>query len=376
MNEVKRMSKNLSARSPAMDVVRSFALLFVISVHFLLNSGYYSVAVDGPVMFVMTVLRALFIICVPLFMMLSGYLMINKQPNKKYYAKIGYVLVIYLLATLCCTAYKVFMLKETVTVGNVIRGLLNYTGAQYAWYVEMYIGLFLLVPFLNVLYNNLKSQKEKQLLLAVLLFLTALPKVLNVFVPDLAWFRNPTSSKDYWHLVPDFWVVLYPITYYFLGAYIKEYKIPLRPRTLALLSVLLMVANGAYLYYRCHGVAFIWGGWQDYGSLFIVAQSVLFFAFFDNLNYDKFPRFLAKGVQHVSKLSFGAYLVSWVFDQHFYKMLKEAHPDILSRMKYLPIIVFCVLTCSLLASFVMEKIYEFLVFLKNKLFPQKEKSSP
>lgn len=365
-SEVNIMSNQSLTRSPAMDVVRSFALLFVISVHFLLNSGYYDVPVKGPVMFLMTVLRSIFIICVPLFMVLSGYLTNQKKPNKAYFSKIIYVLAIYVMASLCCVGYKMWVQHQEFTVAQVVRALLDYKAAPYAWYVEMYIGLFLLCPFLNLIYNNLKDKKEKQLLLAILLFLTALPKVVNVFIPSWEWLQNPSSSKEYWNILPDYWLILYPITYYFIGCYLKEYKLKWRPRTLALLSLLLMVVNGAYVYYRSYNVKYIWGAWQDYGSLLVVAQTVLFFAFFDQLNYEKFPSFLAKCTKRISTLSFGAYLVSWVFDQYFYGGLKQAQPDILARMKYFPLIVPLVLIFSLLASFILNTIYDGLVWLVQK----------
>jgi len=52
---------------------------------------------------------------------------------------------------------------------------------QYSWYVNMYIGCFLLIPFLNLLWNSLSSQESRRILVIVLLVLTALPSVLNVY---------------------------------------------------------------------------------------------------------------------------------------------------------------------------------------------------
>lgn len=362
------MSAKLEQRSPAMDVVRCFALFLVISVHFLAHTGYYGTIMEGPRMFAVTVIRSLFMICVPLFMILSGYLMSGKKPTKAYYSKLIYTVVVYIFASLCCVLYKIFFMHQELSVMEIVRGIFNYTAAQYAWYVEMYIGLFLLCPFLNVLYNNLKSQKEKKLLLLTMLILTALPKVINGFVPELQWFLNPASSRDYMQVLPNFWVQIYPITYYFIGCYLREYKLRLRPRTLALLSVVLMVLNGMYVYYRCHGVNFIWGAWQDYGSLLIVAQAVLCFAFFDNLRFEKFPRIAAKAFRSLSGLCFVAYLVSWIFDSAFYPLLRELQPDVHLRFNYYPIIVPLVYVCSLLLSFVINKLYAFFAFVFAKVF--------
>ena len=85
-------------RSVSMDIIRCFALLFVVSVHFFLNNGFYDVPVYGARMYIMTLMRSFFMICVPLFMILSGYLMCNKKLGKGYYKKIIYILGIYLFA--------------------------------------------------------------------------------------------------------------------------------------------------------------------------------------------------------------------------------------------------------------------------------------
>lgn len=55
------------------------AFLAVPSVHFFLNSTYYDTAIVGPRMALMTVMRTAFMVCVPLYMLLSGYLSAEKH---------------------------------------------------------------------------------------------------------------------------------------------------------------------------------------------------------------------------------------------------------------------------------------------------------
>ena len=38
---------------------------------------------------------------------------------------------------------------------------LNYEVIPYGWYIEMYICLFLLIPFLNLIYKCLDTQRKK-----------------------------------------------------------------------------------------------------------------------------------------------------------------------------------------------------------------------
>ena len=73
---------SIKKRSAAADIVRCFAFFCVVSVHFFLKNGYYTQPVKGERMFVMTVMRSFFIICVPLFLTLSGYLLRTKELSK------------------------------------------------------------------------------------------------------------------------------------------------------------------------------------------------------------------------------------------------------------------------------------------------------
>ena len=348
----------MSQRKPAMDIIRCFALLFVVSVHFFLHNGFYDRIVDGPRMYIMTAMRAFFMICVPLFIVLSGYLTSSKTLTRNYYRKIGYTIAIYVLASLCCVGYKVFFCKETFTLLQFIRGFFNFSNAPYAWYVELYLGLFLLTPLLNTLYNNLKSKKEKQVLLATFLLLTSLPHAVNIIVPESGWFANPASSRDYFKLLPTYWTCLYPITYYFIGCYLREFGLHLSTRKNLLLSALLFLLNGALNCWYSHGSIFIKGPWQENGSALIVVQTVLFFCLFDNLDYTKFSATASAFLKRISGLCFGAYLLSWIFDDLFYQVLNSRVTVMPLRLNFFPLIVPLIYVCSLATSFLINKLYD------------------
>lgn len=57
-------------------------------------------------MYVAVVMRTLFSVCVPLFMLLTGYLMSKKELSKKYYSGITKTLVVFVISTLACMIYK------------------------------------------------------------------------------------------------------------------------------------------------------------------------------------------------------------------------------------------------------------------------------
>ena len=135
------MNKINQGRSPALDAIRIFALICVVSVHFFLYSGFYEVDLVGWTLYGATLARTFFMICVPLFLMLSGYLMRNKKPSKAYYSKIIRIIGEYLLAAVFCIGCVA--IRDRDNLGFIkafliqIFGIFNYEAVAYSWYVNM-----------------------------------------------------------------------------------------------------------------------------------------------------------------------------------------------------------------------------------------------
>lgn len=105
------MSCLMKERNINLDLIRCVAVIFVISVHFCLNSGFYELTCSGMRMLIMCILRTAFITCVPLFLMLTGYLMNKKELTLSYYKGIKRTYCIYVLVCICCLLFNVI---ETV----------------------------------------------------------------------------------------------------------------------------------------------------------------------------------------------------------------------------------------------------------------------
>lgn len=352
---------DISKRNSALDIVRIVALLSVVCIHFFLNTGYYNEPMLGKEMLVLTVLRTAFAPCVPLFMMLSGYLLNNKRLSAKYYLGIVKILGVYVLASIACIIYKAVEHGERYTLGKAILGILNFTGANYAWYIEMYIGLFLLIPFLNLAYRGLKSRREKLALVVTMIVLTILPTVLNIhnFTVD-GWFRTPYISTEYHPLVADWWTGLYPITYYYLGAYLKEYPLKINKWLTVLLFALSVVVFGLFNYYRSWGGFYSWGAYQDWFGFTTFIEALLLFSLLSVRDTSRFPKGLKKLLADISDLCLGAYLVSYIFDSYFYKILNGEISSITQRAWYFVPTVAAVFTASLILSWVINIIYKLL----------------
>ena len=366
------MSDKTKGRSPNLDIIRIFALFCVVGVHFFVHTGFYSKPIDSISMYIMTALRSFFAICVPLFIILTGYLMKNKTLNAKFYLGIVKTLCIYLLASFSNYIYRVAVIKDGMSVLSMFTGILNFTTAEYAWYVEMYIGLFLLIPFLNLIYNNLESKNHKLALLITLILLTSAPSVLNVWnFASPASFLNPSSTSHSISLIPDWWSGIYPVTYYFIGCWLREYGLGISCRRNAVLLVISVIYWGLFNIYRSFPSPFVAGPWVEWYGLPQVCNATLAFALLLNIKASSVPQKLHRPLKVLSDLTFGAYLMSWVFDDFFYKLIGTMVPDITSWLKFMPLMIALTFVCSLAASGVLNIIYSFGYSIFVKCFGKK-----
>jgi len=300
----------------------------------------------------------------------------TRKPSLHYYKKITKTLGIYVLASVVCQAYKWVAYDLVVSFRDLIVDTLEFKAANYCWYVEMYIGLFLMIPYLNILYNNIQTKKEKQGLLLIMILLTCLPAVTNTYsFHDPHWWLNPSSSQYYQKILPSWWISIYPITYYFVGCYLNEYPVKLRKRTLFGLLVLFWIFNGSYNFYRSHNAPFIWGDWNSWESLLNLIQTVLVFELISKINCERFSPLVKKTLAKLSDWCFGAYLVSWIFDQYIYLKLIEFEPVMVLRMNYGIFIVPIVFVCSLGLSAVLNGVYAVIAHGLTLLFVKKNNPS-
>jgi len=293
--------KSLSQRLAGPDIIRSCAILFVIAGHFTtLNTPFRTTDFGGFSMFLQTWSRELFLTGVPLFLMLTGFLNTGKTVSRKYFKGMGRVLSAYLFFALLTLTFKTTWLHENISPVRGALKILDFSAIPYGWYIEMWIGLYLLTPFLNLLYRNIGTQRHKLLLIGILAVMTFLPDFCNRY--DL-------------HIVPGYWANCYPLAFYFIGSYIREYRPRPQRTTLCLLLLGLTAISPVFnlLFIHNRPLVQITG---NPGGIIIAAVAVLFFLLF--YEADLWQPSLRKAFATVSLLSLDVYLCCYIFDALYY----------------------------------------------------------
>ena len=333
-----------------LDLVRCIAVFFVISVHYILYSNFYNGEVKGSSMYILINMRWLFYTCVPLFLILTGYLKGNKKIEKKHYKSIIPILFSYLTISIITILVFKFYYHKSESIYHYIKGIFNFTTLENAWYVEMYIGLFLLIPFLNILYQNIKTKKQKQILICTLFFLVSIPNT----------FASITIKGKTLDIFPNWWTGMYPLLYYFIGSYIKEYqiKIPKTKNIILLLSCLIIEATITFCYCKGKSISPIF---EEYAAVPTVIISILLFLLVYNLNVkNKIARIF---ITDISKLSFDIYLLSFITERIIYDKLHLASYSFKNLVIYYPIYTLIVLIITYICVFIKRCIIEGIIKL-------------
>ncbi|MBR3971481.1 MAG: acyltransferase family protein [Ruminococcus sp.] len=355
-------------RNINLDIIRIIAFCFVPSVHFFLHSGFYSNAIDTPEMKVMLFMRTLFLTCIPLFLLLTGYLQGEKKitPNTKYFLKIGKFIIPYLIIMFIDLVIINEILTPSLpthpdfkpyTTKQYIQNFTSFT--HYSWYVEMYIGLFLLIPFLNMIWQNLRTKGQELFLIISLIALTILPSFFNVYeFKTEDWLSAANTSN--WKLFPSWWTKIYPLTYYFVGAFMARHKkrLSLNPIVALVLFLATWYLSGSYVFRRCEGLTPTIYAFTDYNSPVIFATGVTLFIFVNSLPLAKTPNFIRKFVGKLSDLTFGAYLGSWALDQILYTAyINKKHSVYEDRWSSYPLAMLIVIPTAFLIAYFTDLLY-------------------
>ncbi|MFR7977912.1 acyltransferase [Butyribacter intestini] len=345
----------LEKRNINLDVIRCIAVFSVISVHFFNNTEFYQQIVSGKRMYCMVIMRTFFMICVPLFLILTGFLMSKKELNRKYYKGLLRTIEVYVCAELICLCFKKYILGEEIWKGRFIFDIIGVQGIDYSWYVEMYIGLFLLIPFLNLIWKGLETKKRRVVLILTLLLCTTIPTMFNIFDWSISGFWTmPSISQNYQSIMPDWWINLYPLTYYFIGTYLREYDLKISVKINILMLIVAVVLGGTFNYYRSYNSLFEWGSYNGWNGIENVINSILVFVLILHMNFDKVFTCIKKGIVNISEWSFGIYLLSWVTDQIIYSRFNALVPEMVDRLNYFLPIVISVFLCTIVLSAIVN----------------------
>ena len=331
--------EKIRKREPGIDLIRCTGLLFVVGVHSFLKNGFYYEPQVGAVMWAADSVRWLFYCCNGIFLLLTGYLKSTKPFGKDYFRSLIPVLVGYILTCVFSFPIRHFLLGEKLTLWQWLTNFITF--ANYGWYVEMYIGLFLFSPVLNLAMSQLTTKKQWMWLVGTVVLLSALPSVTSL------------------NIIPDYWTALYPVTYYVIGAAIKKWQPKVKPWLALSMAVITAMTVGLITLLTTDETVSKGFG-QGYGGFWVTVIGVwIFLGLYRLQPGEKLTRVLA----WMAGGCFEGYILSRLLDVWLYNCFKQWHSP-----EYYPLLFICVTIPIYIFAIITGKItHEIAVKISKKL---------
>lgn len=301
--------KKENKRVYGVDIIKIIAIASVICLHF---TEYYFEPCDNMIFYILTNSFRWFVFgCIGYFIISTGFLNYHKVPRKEYYLKIVQIIIVffvYCIAThLIISPYNC----ERPFWEYINEGLVYYFWQQnsYFWYMKFYIAFFCIIPFLNILTNNISS-KQHLLLIFLLILFVSMPNFIAVLGDYFPGLRVSGVSIPSYFSADNF-----PFIYYFIGSYVRKYhrRWKFNKIIIGICVILLILLSHSvldWIYLHKYQGFFEIGqrvySFNTYGNVFTLITSTIFFCVI--LNCEIKSSIIKKVISFISSCTLEMYL--------------------------------------------------------------------
>ena len=325
-------------REIAFDIARTIAMVMVIIIH-VSNVYSRSFGIIGNKSFIISLIfNTICRISVPIFLMISGALLLDRKFQlTKYWKRIVKFII---LIVVWDSIYLIWEYLYLGTTYNQLYRLLFEPLRAHLWFLYTILILYIVQPLLRIIMN--KSKKSIKILLL------------------LVWlFFSTTSMLN--HTLAEYFTIFSYMGFFIIGKYlyefaktkdIKKYNIPLIISMIGLFTISIILN-----YQSSHKYNMFYNLYFAYRTPFIMFSSFAFFLLLVG-NYHKTKE--NNIIMKCSDLSLGVYLIHGIFlDITVKTFIYQAIPSLIG----IPLFTIIILIESLISVYILKKI----VFIKELL---------
>lgn len=330
--------KALKSRIYYLDFLRGFAIIMVVLLHCMSSYITVSEIYGSTSWYIYLVLNAITRTGVPIFIMISGYLILSSEKEEgvwEFYKKRIPRLVIPLVAwNIIYLLYRYFIQGAQVDFKTVLTEFFNVGTYYHMWYLYTLAGIYLFAPFLKMIVKKCTTNQLGVLVAVMVLRSSVIPHINTVFNLQIYMFEPMVNGY---------------LAFFVTGCFLGRLKVT--KKLLAVFGVTGVCGFSASVYYSHFESSSAYINLVfNYGSAlchFALAASVFVFAMY-------FCRdgFLYKIFGSISRVSLGIYLVHVLVLEQIQKyFMPTASPVVCTA--YLFVVVFPV---SYAVSYIISKI--------------------
>ena len=326
--EIKQKTNN---RELAFDILRVIAMCMVVVIHV---SNVYSRSfgiISNKSFLVSLGFNTISRVSVPIFLMISGALLVDRSFNKnKYFKRIIKYLILIIVWDIIYLLWEYFYLGISY---NRLYILLIEPYRAHLWFLYTILTLYIIQPLLKLILD--KSSKTIKILLL------------------LIWFILSTLSLVNYNIASIFTIFSY-IGFFIIGKYLYDYIKKNNLKKYNLLFILLIIINiclsinfnysYSLKYNRFYNLFFA------YRSPFIIISSLaLFILVITNYRKEKLPKI----IKYLSEVSLGVYLIHGIFLDITIKLFNYQLTNVLYGI---PLFAIIILILSIISVSILKKI--------------------
>lgn len=281
-------------RNVGLDILRIIAMIMIVFLH-VIGKGMFRYEDNNAEFYkIVLLIRAFCIVAVNCYVLITGYFQVNSKfkINKViniWVKVIFYSIVIYIILLL--TGQIDFNIKD------VIKSLFPILTNEY-WFVNCYLLLYILSPYINKIIKQLDKKEFQRLLIILLIVFSILPSVLpSAFVMD--------NTRGYG--------IIWFIILYLVGAYIRLYvKTYYKNRK----NLIVFFLINSFTYLLVLGIQYICTKLQisdisermyNYNFITVFLSSLCLFLYFKNINIKNTK--IINIISKIAPLTFGVYII-------------------------------------------------------------------
>lgn len=295
-------------RKSNFELMRIVSMFMIVVWHFIMHSNLVGRS-SGTLNLTLDFIYAIFCIHVNSFVLLSGYFQYNKKFNfKKIIPLIGATWFYKALFAIIFVALGIVVIGKFDMLCFLLPIDFSFSFGSFYWFINMYIVLYLLSPFLNILIRNLSQKNHRRLMILSIILFSILPYVT---------LQSTFSNNGY--NIASFMML------YIIGAYFGKYKLEnnfhfknysLEKRRFILIASLLFVfvlqfmilclircLDGYDNIFLVYIRSVVLGGKNVFSAPLIVFETIIYLLLFETFNIK------SKFINKVASLTFGIYLV-------------------------------------------------------------------
>ena len=347
MEKIENANNKTKTKLIHIEIIRILAIFLVIFNHTGLKGFFLFSAYPFATMpyFIYMTFAVFCKIAVPLFLMVSGALILKKDISMKKIFKnkiLKMLLVLFIFSAIFYIRLHILKYSDTFTVKNFFIRLYKGDITVPYWYIYAYISFLISYPFLRAIVKSLPEYGYRYLIILSFIFVSILPCIEYRFA--LGKITLNQYGKISWLFTN---IIIYPLIGYYLENIVDIEKIN-KKHILILLGIAIFgILTSCYMTYFKHRITGICNEvkTQDFLDIFALPISIFIYLLIKKVFYKvKFNKYINNIILSLGNCTFGIYLIHIaILQSNFINILHKNLTETYHFNCMLSILILCML---------------------------------